>query len=109
MERSRQRTRTRELQFPPAPLGFILSQAVESIIKDDLARLTGRQSDVYALLLRGLSNRSIGLELSIAEKTVKSHVTKLYKAVGVKSRAELLSKFNEAMISERARLPVGRA
>ena len=50
--------------------------------------LTGRQLDVLALLMRGRSNKAIARTLSIAEVTVKHHVTALMRALQVRNRTE---------------------
>jgi DNA-binding NarL/FixJ family response regulator len=48
--------------------------------------LTNRQSQVLALMVRGLSNRDIADQLDLSEGTVKIHVTAIFKALGVNSR-----------------------
>jgi len=50
--------------------------------------LTGRQADVLRLLARGLSNKEIGRELLVSERTVKAHVTAVFKSLGVVNRAQ---------------------
>jgi len=50
--------------------------------------LTARQLDVLTLLMRGRSNRAIARTLSIAEVTVKHHVTALMRALQVSNRTE---------------------
>ncbi len=53
-----------------------------------LAGLTARQVDVYRAAVRGLPNKLIGRELGIAESTVKSHLTAVFAALGVRNRTE---------------------
>jgi DNA-binding NarL/FixJ family response regulator len=50
--------------------------------------LTDRESEVLALLARGWSNRSIARELSIAEVTVRTHVSHILDKLGVSNRVE---------------------
>ena len=50
--------------------------------------LTGRQSDVLALLVQGKPNKIICRELGLAEGTVKIHVTAILKALGVNNRTQ---------------------
>ncbi|HBL29104.1 MAG TPA: DNA-binding response regulator [Acidobacteria bacterium] len=50
--------------------------------------LTGRESEVLALLARGWSNRSIARELAIAEVTVRTHVSHILDKLGVSNRVE---------------------
>jgi DNA-binding CsgD family transcriptional regulator/tetratricopeptide (TPR) repeat protein len=49
--------------------------------------LTQREVDVLLLLARGKSNRDIGRELFISEKTVASHVSHIFTKLGVTSRS----------------------
>jgi len=50
--------------------------------------LTGRQSEVLALLVQGKPNKIICRELGLAEGTVKIHVTAILKALGVTNRTQ---------------------
>lgn len=50
--------------------------------------LSARQMDVLACLLRGMSNKQICRELDLAEGTVKSHTSAIYRALDVSSRAQ---------------------
>lgn len=50
--------------------------------------LTERQLHVLALLVQGRSNKAIARSLSIAEVTVKHHVTTLMRALKVQNRTE---------------------
>ena len=52
--------------------------------------LTRRQMDVLGLLVKGKTNREIGILLGLTEGTVKLHVTAVLKALGVKSRTQAL-------------------
>lgn len=50
--------------------------------------LTGRQSEVLALMLQGKPNKVICRELNLAEGTVKIHVTAILKALGATNRTQ---------------------
>lgn len=54
---------------------------------------TARQTDVFRLLLQGLSNKQICRELDLAEPTVKIHVRGILRTLGVSSRAEVIAKY----------------
>ena len=55
-----------------------------------LSKLTGRERVALALLCEGRSNAQIAWQLGISEKTVRNHVTNLYRKLGVHSRAEAI-------------------
>ncbi len=50
---------------------------------------TVREKEVLELLVAGRSNKEIGSPLGIAERTVKAHVAKLMRKVGVQNRIAL--------------------
>lgn len=50
--------------------------------------LTDREEEVLALLAEGLPNKLIARRLEISEKTVKTHLTSIYRRIGVNSRIE---------------------
>jgi DNA-binding NarL/FixJ family response regulator len=50
--------------------------------------LTPREREVSALLAQGLSNAQIAEELHIAQSTVKDHVSRLFKKLGVTNRTQ---------------------
>jgi len=52
-------------------------------------RLTKREKDVLQMLVAGRSNKEIAAPLGIEERTVKSHVAKLMRKIGVKNRVKL--------------------
>jgi DNA-binding NarL/FixJ family response regulator len=52
--------------------------------------LTERELDVLRAIARGLSNKQIGEELFISDKTVKSYVTRLLSALGLASRSQIV-------------------
>lgn len=51
-------------------------------------RLTERQTEVLQQLCRGLTNKEISRELELSEKTTKSHITAIFKALGVVNRTQ---------------------
>ncbi|MGH6625537.1 MAG: response regulator transcription factor [Burkholderiaceae bacterium] len=52
------------------------------------SRLSKRQNQLIIMLDRGLSNREIADELGISEHTVKVHLWRLFRRLGVKSRTQ---------------------
>lgn len=56
------------------------------------ARLTPRESDVTAAMLRGLSDRAIAQSLRLSEYTVQDHLKRVYAKTGNRGRAELVAR-----------------
>jgi two-component system nitrate/nitrite response regulator NarL len=54
-----------------------------------LDRLTGRQRDVFQLLLAGQSNKEIARSLGVLEGTVKVHVRAIMQKLGVRNRTQV--------------------
>ncbi len=54
-----------------------------------IERLTRREREVARLVARGVGNRQIGVELFIAENTVKNHVRAILEKLGVRTRSEV--------------------
>lgn len=50
--------------------------------------LTDRQIEVLALLSQGQSNKSIAVGLNLSEKTVKIHISAIFKALNVVNRTQ---------------------
>jgi ATP/maltotriose-dependent transcriptional regulator MalT len=50
-------------------------------------RLTAREREVLRLVARGMTNKSIGQELHVSEKTVDRHVSNIFLKLGVATRA----------------------
>lgn len=55
---------------------------------DPLAALSAREREVLALLVEGLPNKLIARRLEISEKTVKSHLTSIFRALDVTDRTQ---------------------
>jgi two-component system response regulator DegU len=51
-----------------------------------LAQLTRREREVLASVAEGISNRDIARKLTISEKTVKTHLTRIFTKLEVKNR-----------------------
>ncbi|MFQ6000890.1 MAG: response regulator, partial [Anaerolineae bacterium] len=55
-------------------------------------RPTDRELEVLRLAGKGLTNRAIGLELGISDRTVQGHLAKVYSKLHVNSRTEAVLK-----------------
>jgi non-specific serine/threonine protein kinase len=64
-----------------------------------LGLLTPRESEVAALLVRGLSNRQIAAALCITEQTTETHVKHLLNKLGLASRHQV-----QTWVEDRQRL-----
>ena len=53
-----------------------------------LDALTDREREVLALVAEGLPNKQIARRLEISEKTVKAHLTSVFRAIGVNDRMQ---------------------
>jgi FixJ family two-component response regulator len=55
-----------------------------------MARLSARERQVMALMIRGLHNRHIALELGISPRTVEVHKARVMEKLGVKNLVEFV-------------------
>jgi DNA-binding NarL/FixJ family response regulator len=53
-----------------------------------LEELTEREREVLSLVAEGLPNKQIGRRLGISEKTVKAHLTHVFRTIGVDDRIQ---------------------
>ena len=79
------------------PFGLGVDLSVMSIPQESPSRtpmtrgvpqLREREMQVLASLILGKTNREIGRELHLADKTVASYVTSIFRKLGVSNRAE---------------------
>ena len=54
-------------------------------------KLTEREGEIAALLIRGKTYKMISAELHVSENTIKTHVKNIYSKAGVQSRTELMN------------------
>jgi DNA-binding NarL/FixJ family response regulator len=73
-----------------APLDPRAAQTVlvERRERQPLDELTEREREVLMLLLQGLANKQIARALDITEKTVKVHLTNVFRRIGVSDRTQ---------------------
>ncbi len=50
--------------------------------------LTGRETEILALAARGLTNKAIGAELAISDRTVQNHLAHIFGKLNAASRTE---------------------
>ena len=64
------------------------TEKVEEGVKRPLHLYTKRECEVLQLLTDGMSNRDIAKSLNISEKTVKNHISSLFKKMKVHDRTQ---------------------
>lgn len=64
--------------------------AVPSELRDPLSRplMSARERQILSMVVLGFANREIANKLFVAETTVKSHLSSVYRKLGVRSRQE---------------------
>jgi two-component system nitrate/nitrite response regulator NarL len=76
-------------------LAMLLSMTRELLVgrsehlDNEYVKLTQRELSVIAMIAGGCSNKEIGQQLSISERTVKHHLTNIFEKLGVSSRLQL--------------------
>ncbi|HKT06212.1 MAG TPA: helix-turn-helix transcriptional regulator, partial [Rugosimonospora sp.] len=83
--------RARQLQGRPAT-GRV-TPAIRPV--PERARLSGREREVAALVVAGLTYRQIGDRLFISPKTVEHHVARIRQRLDCASRGDLLARLRE--------------
>jgi two-component system nitrate/nitrite response regulator NarL len=77
-----------ELYVPPLMLGDSPISALAAHPAAPTVQLTARQGEVLDLIVEGRSNKEIARAMQVSDKTVKAHVTAIFKALGVSSRTQ---------------------
>jgi DNA-binding NarL/FixJ family response regulator len=67
---------------------WLTSHGEISVLGNHAVNLTSRQQETLHLLLQGYSNKEIGLRLGLAEITIKTHVSAIFKLLGVINRTQ---------------------
>jgi two-component system response regulator DevR len=83
----------------------ILERIRHSEADDELAGLTDQERKILELIADGLTNRQIGEQMFLAEKTVKNYVSNLLSKLGMSRRTEAAA--YAARLSERKHRPSG--
>jgi DNA-binding CsgD family transcriptional regulator len=82
----------------PGPWAVVLEPARPAEVLPLLARaheLTPREREVFGLLLRGVPDKLIAVELAISGHTAREHVRRVQQKLGVHSRGELQALMHE--------------
>jgi len=76
--------------FHPVVTGRLLGEYNRTSPSDEdgIGALTEREKDVLSLIANGESNRGIARKLFISEKTVKNHITSIFRKIKVSDRTQ---------------------
>ena len=80
-----------EALVAPTVLRRLVDQHTVAATREDTQRLsvlTDREVDVLRLIGRGANNRQIAQELWISETTVKTHITRIFRKLDLRDRAQ---------------------
>lgn len=72
---------------------------IEQAVKDLLANLTKREYEIAMLIGQGESNKQIARELAITERTVKAHLTEIFRKLDISDRLKLALIVKDTMTS----------
>lgn len=76
-----------ELPLDPKA-AMLVVRGVSSAEKHASVVLSDRERDTLALVAQGMPNKLIARRLGIAEKTVKAHLTNIFRRIGVDNRVQ---------------------
>jgi len=65
--------------------------------------LSKRESEVVILVVQGLTNKQVADQLCVAEKTVKFHLTNVYKRMKISRRSQIIWTLPMAQFIENAK------
>jgi DNA-binding NarL/FixJ family response regulator len=74
-----------DVPLDPRAARAVLTQSAAS---DPREGMTARERDVLELIGTGLPNKVIAVRLGISEATVKAHLTRIYRQIGVTDRTQ---------------------
>jgi DNA-binding NarL/FixJ family response regulator len=76
----------------PAIAGKLISHVVDQDAHSDYEALTERELEVLALVGKGYTNKAIGVQLGISDRTVQGHLARIYGKLQVGSRTEAVTR-----------------
>jgi len=76
---------------------FIKSSGIEALVEMQTSSLENgyglspREAEVFRLAALGISIHEMGMRLFVTDKTIKFHLTNIYRKMGFKSRFQLVA------------------
>jgi two-component system, NarL family, response regulator NreC len=80
-------------------LGAFASRARKRSVVE--ASLTPRELEILAMISEGLTMHQVGTRLGISPRTVETHVAKLYRKLGVRTRVHAVARASELGLLDR--------
>jgi DNA-binding NarL/FixJ family response regulator len=62
-------------------------------------RLSGREQEIVHLIVGGLSNLEAANRLGITEATVKAHLTRIFRKLALRGRAQLTARYHGSVVA----------
>lgn len=88
---------------PETKVSSKAEMALSRLPPEMLSTLTRRELDIVKLIADGATNKEVGVELDISDRTVKGHLSNIFLKLGIPDRMKLMLFLND----ERQQGPMG--
>jgi len=72
----------------PRIAGNVLRRQTLMPTRSAISDLSERETEIIRLIARGLSNKEIASQLSVSEKTIKNHISRIFAKLGITARTQ---------------------
>jgi DNA-binding NarL/FixJ family response regulator len=72
----------------PRIAGNVLRRQTLMPSRAAIGELSGRETEIIRLIARGLPNKEIASQLSVSEKTIKNHISRIFAKLGITARTQ---------------------
>ena len=80
-----------EIWLEQSHVKALLSTERKKVSKDDFHGFSQQDKQMIKLLVEGLHNQEIADQLYLSVPTIKAHLCRIYKSLGVKNRSQLVA------------------